>query len=210
MVGPGDRAAIPGLADALKVYFFGGYLSTHDDVVSWKRSVELVSGVSATVWHYPEGASAGDPLAVWDSSTAVARMMLAAGGPALVVSHSSGVCIANDVAMKARGLGFVDFSFVALDGGPVSGVLLGLSSTQLWSAVGGNGAHSLNYGAMRSYADHVGKSGAQFHIYWAGGVSMRWPIHFSLVNTNASDAASGITDGYRDCAANLTVLGLGA
>src|SRR5690242_7002335 len=100
------------------VYFFGGYRSTDADVQAWGRSVEAkVPGAPAVVYPYPPGASAGDPLAEWGRSQEIATEILERTNEQyIIVGHSSGCAIANDVANIALDLGAKNFKLIALDG----------------------------------------------------------------------------------------------
>src|SRR6516165_8726320 len=58
----------------------------------------------------------------------------------------------------------------------------------------------LNYNALQE------KAGDRFRIHETD-VEMTWPLHFSLVNLAVDDEFDSITEGYRNCDANLAVLG---
>ena len=182
------------------VYFFGGYCSTVADVQAWGKSLEAkVPGATAIVFPYPPGASARDPLAEWGSSQDIAMHILAGTNePCIIVGHSSGCAIANDVANVALDLGAKNFKLIALDGFRPSRELLSLPGTTVWSAEC-NGARSLNY-------DHLSCC-QEFRVYHAE-VAEQWPLHFSLVNLNVSDEYGELEHGYRKCEANVEVLGL--
>jgi hypothetical protein len=180
-----------------KVLFFGGYLSTHDDVESWRKSLmSKVPGIEAIVFHYPEMTPAGKPLLRWQQ-TQWAAEQIAGPGKCLIVGHSSGCLIANTVAAFAHSMG-LSFKLIALDGFAPDDKLLALPETEVWGARCGK-KQSLNY------KDHADLS--CFKVYDAK-VTKQWPLHFSLINLNASDEYDAITDGYHNCDANLTVLGL--
>jgi hypothetical protein len=181
---------------AITIFYFGGYRATSSDVAAWANSVQKQNPqLSVTAYPYPTGASAGDPLAEWTQSREVAAKV-AERAPAIIIGHSSGCAIANDVAEHALDLG-AEFQLIALDGFCPSPRLLARSDTLCWSAKGPNGEHSLNYEAL---------SGTRcFHVYEAK-VAEPWPLHFSLVNLNVSDDYDEIADGYRNCMANLEVL----
>ena len=182
------------------VYFFGGYRSTVADVEAWGKSLEAkVPGARAIVFPYPHGASAHDPLAEWGCSQDIAMHILArTNQPCIIVGHSSGCAIANDVANVALDLGAKNFKLIALDGFRPSRELLSLPETTVWSAEC-NGVRSLNY-------DHL-SSCQEFRVYYAE-VTEQWPLHFSLVNVNVSDEYGDLEHGYRNCEANVEVLGL--
>ena len=182
------------------VYFFGGYRSAVADVEAWGKSLEAkVPGATAIVFPYPPGASAHDPLAEWGYSQDIAMHILGRSNePCIIVGHSSGCAIANDVASVALDLGAKNFKLIALDGFRPSQELLSLPGTTVWSAEC-NGVRSLNY-------DHL-SSCQEFRVYYAE-VAEQWPLHFSLVNVNVSDEYGELEQGYRKCEANIEVLGL--
>jgi hypothetical protein len=182
------------------VYFFGGYRSTVADVEAWGKSLEAkVPGATAIVFPYPHGASARDPLAEWGYSQDIAMHILGRSNqPCIIVGHSSGCAIANDVASVALDLGAENFKLIALDGFRPSHELLSLPETTVWSAEC-NGVRSFNY-------DHL-SSCQEFRVYYAE-VTEQWPLHFSLLNVNVSDEYGDLEHGYRNCEANVEVLGL--
>ncbi len=185
----------------MKIHFFGGYRASSQDVLAWCKSLEQKQPhVVAIGWPYPIGSSAGDPLKRWNYSDSLAKFISVDSDESLIVGHSSGCAIANDVADKTLALGARNFRLIALDGFRPKPELLNVPGTMLWSA-DSNGIHSLNYDAL--------KDTAKFHVYRAA-VRKKWPLHFSLVNLNASDDFDGITQGYHNCDANVEVLSLGA
>ena len=187
----------------MRVFFFGGYGSTWGDVDAWGTSFEgKVSGSSVTRIPYPGDATAGDPLNVWneDRSEHVAQAIKACRDAVVIIGHSSGCAIANDVAKHARTRG-CSFKLIALDGFCPSEDLLALPDTSVWSAMFENEIRSLNYDGLKA------KAGNKFRVY-KSNVSAMWPLHFSLINLNVVNAYHAITDGYRNCDANLAVLGI--
>jgi len=88
---------------------------------------------------------------------------------------------------------------VALDGFTPSDSQLDRESTQVWGAIC-NGQRSRNY---------PGPAKGRRRILTVKNCNKMWPLHFSLVNVNASDALIGddITKGYENCQANLLFLG---
>src|SRR5215471_318126 len=167
------------------VYFFGGYRSTVADVQSWGKSLEAkVPGATAIVFPYPPGASASHPLLEWGCSQDIATHILARTNEScIIVGHSSGCAIANDVANVALDLGAQNFKLIALDGFCPSPELLLLPGTTVWSAEC-NGARSLNYDDLSSCK--------KFRVYHAE-VTEQWPLHFSLVNINVSDERATVS-----------------
>jgi len=180
------------------IYFFGGYRSSHYDVMAWKNSVEAkLPKWGVTPFRYPDRSSAGDPLEGWDGSDYIADLLMPGD---IIIGHSSGCGVANDVAEHAVKLGKLKFKLIALDGFCPSSELLTLPGTAVWSARSRSGEHSLNYNALQE------KAGDRFRIHETD-VEMTWPLHFSLVNLAADDEFDSITEGYRNCDANLAVLG---
>lgn len=187
----------------MRVFFFCGYGSTWGDVDAWGTSFEgKVSGSSVTRIPYPGDATAGDPLNVWneDRSEHVAQAIKACRDAVVIIGHSSGCAIANDVAKHARTRG-CSFKLIALDGFCPSEDLLALPDTSVWSAMFEDEIRSLNYDGLKA------KAGTKFRVY-KSNVSAMWPLHFSLINLNVDNAYHAITDGYRNCDANLAVLGI--
>jgi hypothetical protein len=181
------------------IYFFGGYRSSHEDVMAWKNSVEdKLPKWGVTPFRYPERSSAEDPLEGWDGSDYIADLLMPGD---IIIGHSSGSGIANDVAEHALKLGKMKFKLIALDGFCPSPELLALPGTTVWSACSPSGIHSLNYDALQVEASD------RFRIYDAE-VEAQWPLHFSLVNLATDDEFDSLTEGYRNCDANLAVLGL--
>jgi hypothetical protein len=187
----------------MNIFFFGGYESTYDDVDAWAFSVDKkLPEATAIGWAYPEGALSGNPLATWkqEISEQIGRhvALTSEWKPCIIVGHSSGCAIANDIAEHALAFGAENFRLIALDGFRPNDELLALPGTAVWSAECGD-ARSLNYDGL--------KDCERFKVYEAN-VRHQWPLHFSLVNLNVSDDHVAITDGYRNCDANLDVLGL--
>ncbi len=192
----------------ITIYFFGGYLSNQKDVDAWKQSAEQ-SGVTVNAYPYPVGASAGDPLEKWFRSKLIARDIITTipEQNIIIVGHSSGCAIANDVAQATIHLGYNRFTLIALDGFCPNTDLLALPNTKVWSAYyhgdDGSAEVSLNYDSLQE------RAGKNFNAYKAK-VREKWPLHFSLVNLNVSDDYDTLVEGYHECNANLVVLGLDA
>ena len=185
---------------SMHIYFFGGYRSTLEDVEAWRRSaIAQIPDMPVTAFPYPEGATAGAPLERWHQSSDIAQQIKAEGAFAIIVGHSSGCAIANEVAAHVLALGYANMKVIALDGFRPSDNLLALPGSAVWSAEC-QGTCSLNYNGLQACAN--------FKVYKAR-VRQQWPLHFSLVNTNVSDDFASISEGYHRCAANLEVLELG-
>jgi hypothetical protein len=187
----------------IRVLFFGGFESTPADVYAWAISAKVQRHDAAfNAWPYPQGAGAGAQDALdgftnerFDKVIALIRQN--PGDLHYVVGHSSGCAISNAVV---RGLGDPPVpdlvKLIALDGFPPDDALYAIHpDTECWSAKCDT-ARSLNWDACSPRPN--------FHAYQAKDCYDKWPLHFSLVNTNASDATVGnISQGYAGCVANL-------
>jgi len=177
-----------------QLFFFAGVDATHDDVASWKHSLERKRPVKATVFHWHGELDAWDDGILDDISGTVV-----AGDS--VVGHSSGCEIANEVAARVLDRGLSDFRLIALDGYTPNEVMMEMPGTVRWSAENvKTGATSRNY---------IVSDPPHYRVYRAN-VTREWPLHFSLVNLSVNDEYSTITDGYRNCDVNTEVLGLDA
>lgn len=197
----------------LQIYYFGGYAATEDNVRAWADSVYKKVSPSQTLmvapFPYPKNASAGNPLPQWEEqfggSRAMAKRIADAASlleSVTIIAHSSGCKIGNDVANELLNLGHDSFRLIALDGFCPAPKLLALEKTRVWSARNDDAeVVSLNFFSCKE------KAGSRFKSFNTDQVE-RWPLHFSLVNLNADDDYPGITQGYHNCDANLTVLGL--
>src|SRR5262249_60282718 len=92
---------------------------------------------------------------------------------------------------------------VALDGFSPSNAQLKRPSTQVWGAKC-NGVPSRNLPS-----NPTGLLKDRLRVFIATNCTKMWPLHFSLVNANASNDLIGddITKGYANCRANLLFLG---
>jgi hypothetical protein len=189
------------------ILFFGGYRSTEADVQAWAHSAMKQNSIISQVhpFHYPENASAGDPLEHWSSSDAFKAIHdMGQVDQLMIVGHSSGCAYANEIAGKLLARERFDHKLIALDGFCPAKVLLDGIHTEVWSARNSNAVvHSLNYWICKM------RAGDKFHVYEAN-VERRWPLHFSLVNEAVDDKYADIIEGYRNCRENLKVLGLDA
>src|SRR5215468_10588402 len=100
------------------VHFFGGYRATRAQVDSWAASAKKkIPDLEVAAYPYPLYASAGSPLDEWDDTKeVVAGMAAKATALHILVGHSSGCAIANDVAMEAYRQRLPNFKLIALDG----------------------------------------------------------------------------------------------
>jgi hypothetical protein len=109
-----------------------------------------------------------------------------------LVGHSSGCEIANavDVDLNVD----ADVALVALDGYRPSDSQLARDNTQVWGATC-DGQQSRNF---------PGSAKGRGRVFKATNSKKEWPLHFSVVNTNASDANAGLaagdlSQGYVNC-----------
>jgi hypothetical protein len=189
------------------VFFFGGFLSSPSDIDKWLRSARLQKpAVKFKGFPWPEGARPDAHSAVKGFSkggkldSAIDEIEKTSVDTIYIVGHSSGCAIAN--AVDAGVDSDDQIVLVALDGFKPSDSQLAREDTQVWGAEC-QGQRSRNY---------PGPAKGRRMVYTATNCKSEWPLHFSLVNTNASDAnkalvGGDITQGYFNCRANLCFLG---
>jgi hypothetical protein len=184
------------------VFYFGGYLASQHDIDAWVRSAKaLKPTVEFIGFPWPKGASSGAASAVSTFSkggrydAVIDDIQSTSADKIYIVGHSSGCAIANAVH---GGLEYIGHHvLVALDGFTPSALQLDEETTQVWGAVC-DGVRS------RNYPGHVN---GRRRIYTAKNCKTQWALHFSLVNTNATDAlVPSISKGYANCQANLCFL----
>jgi len=113
-----------------------------------------------------------------------------------IVGHSSGCAVADEVNSRVKGE-HKNITLIDLDGfAPEPGQIKG-STVQAWSAEGtGRRGRSLNW--------------AKGHkIFTSAHATQDWSLHFSVVNTAATNAITQNTyrtKGYAGCIANLVWL----
>jgi hypothetical protein len=183
---------------SIQVVFIGGYQSNALDVDLWKTSAENQrSDVRFDVYPYPSGAGSLKPSAEQgfdDQYAGVVKLIADVNADTLyIVGHSSGCAIANKLNSLIPG-NHKNITVVDLDGFSASADQAKGSKVQVWSAVGPGGkGRSVNW--------------AGFHkIYIATRATNAWALHFSLVNsaaTNVIDWDSYPAKGYTGCMANL-------
>ncbi len=183
------------------LWFFGGYKSTFADMTLWKASVDHQNIVPyVTAFAYPADANANAESAVSHFKShddIVNRLNNLEEYTFVIVGHSSGCAIANEIAFRAYHKGYKNFRLICLDGFAPHPVLFENKKVQVWSAKCGDTV-SLNYKALIKVA------GPYFHTYYTKDCYDKWALHFSLVNKSASDnLVRTITDGYKHCVANL-------
>jgi hypothetical protein len=150
---------------------------------------------------WPKGANSGAKSAVstfkeaGSYAQAIATVQECATDLIYLVGHSSGCAIANAVDRGLKDTSKV--ILVALDGFVPSREQLARSSTQVWAAVCGK-ARSRNHDALKEAV------GGRLKIYKATDCYDSWALHFSVVNSAATDkAVTSIATGYAQCRANL-------
>jgi hypothetical protein len=185
---------------SIYVVFFGGYHASQTDMDLWKTSAEKQrDDVKFDAFPYPDGAGADDDDAVngFKQFDEVIKKIEDTGADTLfIVGHSSGCAIANEVNSRLKG-DHKNITLVDLDGFAPSADKIKKSSVQAWSAEGDGGrGHSLNWAKGKT-------------MYTAAHATKEWSLHFSLVNTAATDAITKKnyrSKGYAGCIANLAWL----
>jgi hypothetical protein len=182
----------------MKVYvvFIGGYKSSPPDMELWLASARKQrDDVVFDACPYPEGAGYKDTQAVAgfekQFDEVIKKIEGSAADKIFIVGHSSGCAIANEVNSRLKG-DHKNVTLVDLDGFTPSADQVKGAKTQVWSAEGGKG-HSLNWSKRHK-------------IYPALHATQTWSLHFSLVNTAATDAITREnykSKGYAGCFANL-------
>ena len=190
------------------VLFFGGFQATQTQINIWAGSAKAQKpDVTFDGYAYPASASARGASAVsafkasGGLAQAIGTVQECATDQVYLVGHSSGCAIANAVDKEVT-KGLTDkskFVLVALDGYRPDKDQLNRDNTQVWGAV--SGAH-------KSYhypdADEKKKLGKNFKEFKASsGVTARFALHFSLVNTAITNDTGNTEHGYDNCQANL-------
>jgi hypothetical protein len=185
---------------SIYVVFFGGYHASQTDMDLWKTSAEKQrDDVKFDAFPYPDGAGADDDDAVngFKQFDEVIKKIEDTGADTLfIVGHSSGCAIANEVNSRLKG-DHKNITLVDLDGFAPSADKIKKSSVQAWSAEGDGGrGHSLHWAKGKK-------------MYTAAHATKEWSLHFSLVNSAATDAITKDnyrSKGYAGCIANLAWL----
>lgn len=187
---------------SIHVVFFGGYLASQPQVDQWKASAQQQrNDVAFDAFAYPDSADASDTGAVngfGDKRFDDVLWKIAETGADTIflVGHSSGCAIANEANSRIPG-DHSGITLVDLDGfGPSAGQIKG-SSVQAWTAEGSGGkGHSVHWAAWKKK-------------FISGSATQPWSLHFSLVNSAATDAIrydNYKMKGYAGCLANLCYL----
>lgn len=207
---------------SVAVFFFGGYQASQPDIDKWLRSARLQKPqIIFRGFPWPSGASyiGKSAIKTLTGDGRLAAMVKAIEqfekdqnnktGPdgkvdkletIFLVGHSSGGAIANavdaDLDVDAHVV------LVVLDGSMPSNSQLARDDTQVWGATCA-GQQSRNF---------PGSAKGRGLVFHATNCKAEWPLHFSVVNTNASDANKGLvagdlSQGYVNCRTNLLFLG---
>lgn len=190
------------------VLFFGGFQATRQHVNAWAASAKSQrSDVTFDAFPWPASARKSDDVSATTAFKEAGTFDLAlgtirecsGGGVVYLVGHSSGCAIANavdkavDKAPKEAG----KVVLVALDGFLPGTDQLARPSTQVWSAVCGT-AVAVNHDKLKKWI------GGRLKTHKATRTYDPWALHFSLVNSAATDRDNGtIATGYNNCRANL-------
>ncbi len=182
---------------SIYVVFFGGFRASQPDMNAWQTSAEnQCKDVKFDAFPYPDPAGAGRQSAVdgfGDQFDGVIKKIEDAGANTLfIVGHSSGCAIANELNSRLKG-DHSQITLVDLDGFAPTDDQIKKSTVQAWSAEGSGGGKSLHW-ANRNKK------------FIAASATQEWSLHFSLVNTAATDAITKDnyrSKGYAGCIANL-------
>ena len=196
---------------SVAVFFFGGFKASQSDIDRWLRSARLQKPqIIFRGFPWPSGASAKGALAKGDPRLAAMVQAIEQFESdqnsktdkletIFLVGHSSGGAIAKavDVALNVD----ADVALVVLDGSMPNDGQLARDNTQVWGATCA-GQQSRNF---------PGNAKGRGRVFQATNCKKEWPLHFSVVNTNASDANAGLvagdlSQGYVNCQANLMFL----
>jgi hypothetical protein len=187
------------------VVFFGGWKASKIQMELWLASAKTICGsdVEYDAFPYPDGAGSGDKAAVNNFKqfdAAIKKIEGSAADTVYIVGHSSGCAIANELNSRLKG-DHGRITLIDLDGFAPSRDQIKGSTHQVWSAEGAKGGQSLHH-------DDWGVYQSQLQVYTAASASNIWSLHFSLVNTAATDAIKSSSDedlkkGYAGCIANL-------
>jgi hypothetical protein len=187
---------------SIYVVFFGGYNASQTDMDLWLASAQKQrKDVDFDAFPYPPGAKSDDTSAVSGFSNQFAGVIKkieeSGADPTYIVGHSSGCAIANKLDSRLKDHSHI--TLVALDGFHPDADQMNRSSTQIWSAVGGGGK-SLHFDQLKKLY------GSRLQVYKATTASNKWSLHFSLVNTAATNSIQDSKNGYAGCVANLVWL----
>lgn len=182
------------------VVFFGGFQSSQPDIDKWLDSARKQrSDVQFEAFPFPDIPKAGDKDAVngfKHFAEVLKKIEDSHADKIYIVGHSSGCAIANHMNSLLKG-DHKNITLVDLDGFSPSGGQIKKSTVEAWSAQGNGGrGHSVNWANGKK-------------MYTAASATKPWSLHFSLVNTAATDTITQHnykTKGYAGCIANLAWL----
>jgi hypothetical protein len=183
---------------SIHAVFFGGFRASQPDMVLWRTSAETQrKDVTFDAFPYPEHAGASDTSAVngfEKQFDGVIKRIADVGAERLfIVGHSSSCAIANDLNRRLDG-DHSHITLVDLDGFAPTADQIKKSTVDAWCAEGSGGkGQSLHWGAGKKK-------------YPATNATQAWSLHFSLVNSAATDTITSenyTTEGYAGCIANL-------
>ena len=191
----------------MKIYvvFIGGFQSSKTDMQLWLTSATTQRGdVDFDAYPFPaiRHADAKSAVAGFEDQfdDIIKKIEGSDADRIFIVGHSSGCAIANELNSRITG-DHKNITLVDLDGFAPSPGQVKKSSLQVWSAEGAKGGQSLHH-------DDWGRLQSQLQVYTAASATNKWSLHFSLVNTAATDAIKSSSDddlkkGYAGCIANL-------
>ena len=177
--------------------FFGGYHASRPNMDAWKISAEKQRGdVKFEACPYPEHVGSGRKSAVHGFEKqfdAVIKMIADYGADTLfIVGHSSGCAIADELNSRLDG-DHSHITLVDLDGFAPTADQIKKSKVEAWYAEGARGGRSYNWAKGNK-------------MFIAASATHEWSLHFSLVNTAATNAITKDTyreKGYAGGIANL-------
>lgn len=164
-------------------------------MTAWAASAKIQRpDVEFETCHWIDGADPNDPVSSYHLTLDRTSQQIKqfSNKTFVIVGHSSGCAVANELAERVFSL--PNWHLVVLDGFRPDKELL--SKSDCWGAK--SGVHcSRNFYALRQTPN--------FHVHQAPvNCTANWPLHFSLVNLNASNEnVNGIYQGYVDCKTNL-------
>jgi|SRR5215469_14562303 len=187
----------------MKIYvvFFGGYLADQLAINQWLASATTQrNDIAFDAYPYPDGVDWKRPHAVAGFEKkfdgAIKKIKDSHADKIYIVGHSSACAIADELNSRIEG-DHKNITLSDLDGFAPRPEQIKGATVNAWSAEGPGGkGQSVNWDA-----DHI--------IYHAAHATQPWSLHFSLVNTAATDAITADNydkKGYAGCIANLAFL----
>ena len=186
-----------------RVFFFGGFNASKEDIDKWVRSArQQKPTIAFTGYHWESGPESYPATTVVKGARKTGQLQWAiddvqsAGVDKIyIVGHSSGCAVSNALDKALPNTSNV--TLVALDGFSPDADQLTRPTTQVWGAEC-DGVRSKNY---------PGPSAGKRRVYQATNCKHRMALHFSVVNEAANDQKNRtIAAGYLNCIANLSFL----